>query len=125
MKLRRIFFTLAALLLGSFGMRAQSGSGVEVDYNAPKSYILGGVKVEGNTYFSEQQILSLTGLRKGKQITIPGEDVTAVVKRLWQQRRRAAGKCPLRIMYIYSTAEWPFVLPATNAHGLRWTAAVI
>ncbi len=86
MKLRRIFFTLAALLLGSFGMRAQSGSGVEVDYNAPKSYILGGVKVEGNTYFSEQQILSLTGLRKGKQITIPGEDVTAVVKRLWQQR---------------------------------------
>ena len=86
MKLRRIFFTLAALLLGSFGMRAQSGGGVEVDYNAPKSYILGGVKVEGNTYFSEQQILSLTGLRKGKQITIPGEDVTAVVKRLWQQR---------------------------------------
>ena len=47
---------------------------------------LGGVKVEGNTYFSEQQILSLTGLRKGKQITIPGEDVTTVVKRLWQQR---------------------------------------
>ena len=86
MKLRRIFFSLCALLLASFAMRAQSGSGVEVDYTAPKSYYLGGVKVEGNTYFSEQQILSLTGLRKGKQITIPGEDVTTVVKRLWQQR---------------------------------------
>ena len=86
MNLRRIFFTLCALLLASFAMRAQSGGGVEVDYTAPKSYYLGGVKVEGNTYFSEQQILSLTGLRKGKQITIPGEDVTTVVKRLWQQR---------------------------------------
>ncbi|MBR5700065.1 MAG: outer membrane protein assembly factor BamA [Bacteroidales bacterium] len=86
MKYRRIFFTLCALLLASFTMRAQSGGGVEVDYTAPKSYYLGGVKVEGNTYFSEQQILSLTGLRKGKQITIPGEDVTTVVKRLWQQR---------------------------------------
>jgi len=74
---------LLALFLSTCLVRAQ---GVEVDYNRPKKYLVGSVGVEGNHYFSEQQIIQLTGLQKGMEITVPGEDVSNIVKRLWLQR---------------------------------------
>ena len=42
--------------------------------------------IEINQYFSENQILQLTGIRNGMTMTIPGEDMTGVVKRLVAQR---------------------------------------
>ena len=77
------------LLVGLAGttLRAQSGrESIEIDYANPKTYVVGGVGVEGNQYFGENQILQLTGLRNGMQVTIPGEDMTGVVKRLVAQR---------------------------------------
>ena len=62
-------------------LRAQESS-VEVDYTHPKKYIVGGVSVEGNTYFSAGQIIQLTGLQKGLELTVPGDDVAGIVKRL-------------------------------------------
>jgi len=61
--------------------------GVVVDYNNPKKYIIGKVSVEGNNYYSEQQIIQLTGMQKGMDITIPGEEISSIVKRLWLQKR--------------------------------------
>ena len=77
------------LLVGLAGttLRAQSGrDSIEIDYGNPKTYVIGGVGVEGNQYFGESQILQLTGLRNGMTVTIPGEDMTGVVKRLVAQR---------------------------------------
>ncbi len=75
------------LLLAGFSLRAQSSrSSIEIDYNNPRKYIVGGVGVEGNQYFNEHQILQLTGLREGQELTVPGEDVTGIVKRLVAQR---------------------------------------
>ena len=64
----------------------QAGSGIEVDYNNPKKYIVGGVKVEGNQYLSPEQITQVSGLREGMEVTVPGEDMANVVNRLWAQR---------------------------------------
>ena len=64
---------------------AQSGA-QEVSYSSPKKYFVGGVKVEGLNYFSESQILQLTGLQKGMEVTVPGEDMSNIVKRLWLQK---------------------------------------
>ena len=82
MKLGHIL-SLFALLLLPVLVRAQ---GVEVDYNRPKTYKVAGVKVEGTHYFSESQIIQLTGMQKGMELTVPGEDVSGIVKRLWLQR---------------------------------------
>ena len=84
MHLRRIFIVLCMALL-PFSAAAQE-AGVEVDYNRPQKYFVGGVRVEGNEYFSEQQILQLTGLQKGMEVTVPGEDIANIVRRLWLQR---------------------------------------
>ena len=78
------------LLLLSFpgiAMHAQQkGDGVTIDYNNPKKYIVGGVRVEGNRYFSQDQIIQITGLQKGLEVTIPGDDISSIVNRLWMQR---------------------------------------
>ncbi len=84
MKFGRIF-TLLALCLAPCFASAQT-SDVVVDYNNPKKYIIGGVSVEGNHYFSEQQIIQLTGMQEGMEIEVPGEDISNIVKRLWLQR---------------------------------------
>ena len=81
MKITRI---IACLLLALAPTMAWSQ--VEVDYNHPKKYYVGGLDVEGNTYFSDQQIIQQTGLQKGYEVTVPGDDISNVVQRLWLQR---------------------------------------
>ena len=52
---------LASALMLSLPVFAQlSGKDVEVDYNNPKKYVVGGVRVEGNNYFAQEQILQIT-----------------------------------------------------------------
>lgn len=77
---------LAALLLLSGSAAAGQDRNVEVDYAAPKDYVIGGVSVAGNHYFSAQQIISLTGLQEGMRVTVPSDDLSSVVRRLWSQR---------------------------------------
>ena len=75
------------LLLAGVTLRAQQNrSSIEIDYNNPQKYIVGGVGVEGNQYFNARQILSQTGLQAGMEVTVPGEDMTSVVSRLVAQR---------------------------------------
>ena len=84
MRIGRIL-TLLALLLAPVVLRAQ-GTDVEVDYTHPQKYIIAGVKVEGNTYFGSQQIINQTGLHPGMEVTVPSDELSNVVRRLWLQR---------------------------------------
>ncbi len=86
MRLGRIICA-ALMALASLGAMAQGGrSSIEIDYLHPRDYVVGGVGVEGNQYFSENQILQLSGLRPGMKVTAPGEDITGIVERLVAQR---------------------------------------
>ena len=84
MKFSRIICLLVALVCVVPAI-AQS-SKVEVDYNNPKKYIVGGVEVEGNEHFAPSQILQITGLQKGMEVTVPSEELSGIVNRLWSQR---------------------------------------
>ena len=86
MKVYRMAVTLLAMALSMPLWAQKSGSDVVVDYNNPKKYIVGGVKVEGNSYYSSEQILQVAGIRKNMEVTVPSEDLSAVVNRLWMQR---------------------------------------
>ena len=85
MKFSRIIYLLVALVCAVPAI-AQSSSKVEVDYNNPKKYIVGGVEVEGNEHFAPSQILQITGLQKGMEVTVPSEELSGIVDRLWSQR---------------------------------------
>lgn len=88
MKSFNCLFGLAVLFLMqsvAFGQQ-KSSSPVEIDYNNPHKYVVGGVTVEGNRAFGEKQILQQCGLREGMEVTIPGDDISSIVNRLWLQR---------------------------------------
>ena len=66
-------------------LRAQSQD-FEVDYARPREYFVAGVTVEGNTVFSSDQIIQVSGLRKGVKVGVPSDDIADVISRLWAQR---------------------------------------
>ena len=77
---------LLLLTLAPTVMSAQQQEEVVIDYNNPRKLVVAGVEVEGNTYFSDQQIVQLSGMMEGSTVTVPGEEISAVVNRLWLQR---------------------------------------
>ncbi len=86
MRVCRMVFLASALMLSLPIFAQLPGKDVEVDYNNPKKYVVGGVRVEGNNYFAQEQILQITGLQKGMEVTVPGEELSSIVNRLWLQR---------------------------------------
>ena len=71
MKINRIVSFAVLLMVTVSAWAQQVGSDIVVDYNKPQKYVVGGVKVEGNNYFSPDQILQITGMQKGMEVTVP------------------------------------------------------
>lgn len=55
----------------------------ETSLESGKQYILGGLEVTGLQSYNEQTVKTYTGLRVGQPITVPGEEISAVIKKLW------------------------------------------
>ncbi len=79
----KIILVLAFLM--PFAVSAQNSA--VVDYNAPKTYILKGLKVEGTNYLNSDRLAALTGLKEGAEIEIPGQELTGIMNRMWLQRK--------------------------------------
>ena len=56
------------------------------DYNSPQNYIVGGIKVSGIKYATENQVIGQTGLSVGDTIQIPSDEISSIIKRLYAQR---------------------------------------
>ncbi len=52
----------------------------------PKKYILGGITIKGNNKFSEQSIKAYAGLEEGKELKIPGDQLSSAIKKLWESK---------------------------------------
>ena len=72
---------LPLLIISSINIQAQ-----ELSYSNGEKYILGEISVAGNTSFSEQTIVTYSGLTKGKEIAIPGEEIGNAIKKLWNSK---------------------------------------
>ena len=86
MRISKIVLASLLLLLTVSAWGQQNEGGVTIDYNRPKKYIVGGVGVEGNNYLSPDKILQVTGLQEGMEVTVPSEEMTSIVSRLWLQK---------------------------------------
>ncbi len=71
-------FATILFLLFTTAVSAQSSS-----YEEGKKYILGGLDVKGLQSYNEQTVKTYTGLRVGQPITIPGEEIAGIIKKLW------------------------------------------
>ena len=82
-----LFLTMGIIIpIQSYAQEVTNQADVIVDYNAPKKYILADVDIKGVKLITKEQILAITGLMIGEEVTIPGDEFFSVVKRLYQQR---------------------------------------
>ncbi|MCB9231727.1 MAG: outer membrane protein assembly factor BamA [Bacteroidia bacterium] len=58
---------------------------VEIDYNRPTQYEIGGITVEGTEFSDKFAIVAYSGLKVGDVISIPGNEITDAIKKLWKQ----------------------------------------
>ncbi len=56
----------------------------ETPFNKGEKYILSDITVKGNTTFSAATIITYSGLRKGSEIQIPGDQISNAIKKLWK-----------------------------------------
>lgn len=76
---KNIRLLFAFFIIATFAANAQETAGVE-----PGRYILGGVNVTGKFTYNEQTVVTFTGLEKGQAINVPGEEISAAIKKLWK-----------------------------------------
>lgn len=92
MKYRLIPFLL--LILGCVGSRTayaqdvpeRKDNGVVVNYERPQRYVIGGIAVSGIKYLSRDQVVALTGLQVGQEITLPSLEVSDGLRRIGLQQ---------------------------------------
>jgi len=72
---------LTVLVLGNiFQAKAQE----RVPFDQGREYILAGVSVIGKISYNEQTVVTFAGLEKGQRITVPGEEISSAIKKLWK-----------------------------------------
>ncbi len=83
MKRNVFFFLLTAL---SLRLLAQDG-GQEpiISYETPREYVIGGIEISGTKYLDPDILISLSTLRRGQTLQIPGDEISQAVKALWRQ----------------------------------------
>ncbi len=87
-KIFQYIIILQLLIFFPFTITAQNvltGDQIEVNYNSPRDYIIGGISVSGINYMDENVIVMVSGLTVGQNITIPGEDIAKAIDNIWKQ----------------------------------------
>ncbi len=83
---RLLFLFLLLIPFYVFAQQEEKSNDIIIDYEKPKTYIIGGVDVKGVKYLGKDQIISLSGLQVGKEITLPSDESSSIIKRIWSQR---------------------------------------
>ncbi|MBS1686376.1 MAG: outer membrane protein assembly factor [Bacteroidetes bacterium] len=83
-----ICLLVAVCMMVSLPVAAQTDTitNVYIDYNTPREYTIAHITVKGTENLDKSILISLSGLRQGEKIKIPGEDISKAIKNLWKQR---------------------------------------
>ncbi len=55
------------------------------NYENPEEYIIKEISVAGIKYLDKNILVNLSGLNVGQEITVPGDDITDAIQKLWSQ----------------------------------------
>tara|TARA_R110002072_G_scaffold14272_1_gene59247 strand:- start:7714 stop:10299 length:2586 start_codon:yes stop_codon:yes gene_type:complete len=77
---KKLYCLLIATLLFVSISNAQ-----QKELDSGRKYTLNSVTVTGNQSFNEQTVIAFTGLKEGERLYVPGERLSSVTKKLWEQ----------------------------------------
>jgi outer membrane protein insertion porin family len=79
-------FFSQAQLRGAMGQRSPvAANALELNYAEPKEYEIAEITTTGSRYYDGNSMISLSGLRVGDRIKVPGDAVTSAIKKLMGQ----------------------------------------
>ncbi len=68
-----------------YGQNKRSNSSSSINYSSPKEYEIAGIEVEGVEFLDNNALISLSGLKVGDKIKIPGDEISTAITKLWKQ----------------------------------------
>ena len=68
-----------------FGQDRTSDNSISINYSSPKEYEIAGIEMKGIKYLDNNALISLSGLKVGDKIKIPGDQISSAVRKLWKQ----------------------------------------
>lgn len=84
--MKKILFVCFSVMF-SLVAKAQNADSIPVfEYNEPKDYEIGGIKVTGAEYSDDNAIISISGLKVGDKVRIPGAQIPQAIRALWKLR---------------------------------------
>ena len=83
MSLKTVIFSLLFTILSAVAF-TQIG-GLDIDYRNPQTYEIGPIRVDGANNYDHNAIKLLAGLRQGQSITLPGEQISKAINKLWEE----------------------------------------
>lgn len=89
----KIIFLAAALSLSalSYGQirygtsNARKSDDISMSYSNPQVYEIAEIKVDGAEFLDNNALISISGLKIGDKIKIPGDQISGAIKKLWKQ----------------------------------------
>ena len=55
-----------------------------IDYSSARKYTIADIEVTGVRYYDKSILIQSSGLKVGDEILVPGEKITAAIKKFWQ-----------------------------------------
>lgn len=89
--MKKLIAVFILVLQSLSGLVAQNNPGTMIvgdnSYLRPQKYTIAGVRVTGDLEFQNNSsaIILISGLTVGKEINVPGEDISTAIKKLWEQ----------------------------------------
>ncbi|MEQ8880693.1 MAG: POTRA domain-containing protein, partial [Cyclobacteriaceae bacterium] len=84
-----LFSMLEVTAQVNFGRRptteTTNSNGLSINYSNPREYEIAEITVSGVQFLDNNALISISGLKVGDKIKIPGDDISLAIKKLWKQ----------------------------------------
>ncbi len=79
------FISQAQLRFGGLGKTQASTTSTDWNYAAPQEYEIADIRVIGSKFYDGNSMVTLSGLRVGDKIKVPGDAISSAIKKLMEQ----------------------------------------
>lgn len=77
-------FLIVAWTPGAFSQEADS-TNFSIYYSSAKKLTIADIEISGIKYLDRSVLVQISGLKVGDEVSIPGDEITNAIKKLWQQ----------------------------------------
>ncbi|MTI20709.1 outer membrane protein assembly factor BamA, partial [Fulvivirga sp. RKSG066] len=64
--------------------QSRSDNSSDLNYSNPTEYVIAAIEVSGLKVLDKNALISLSGLKVGDKVKVPGDDISGAIKKLWK-----------------------------------------